>query len=82
MPRYAICRCGEHGSVNVQGPGVRSRSFGRGARADLDEVVLPASEDRKAVTLADALGRYVELFEVEKPAASAAPLQDAADSEE
>lgn len=60
MPRWAICRCGEGGSISVQGAGEKSRTIGRGMRVDLDDVVIPGQ------TLGDALGKYLALFEVEE----------------
>lgn len=57
--RMATCICGEHGSVNVQGP-TYGRSFGRGAMVDLDEKVAPGSD----LTWGDAIGEaYAHLFE-------------------
>lgn len=54
------------------------RRFGFGAIADLDEVIgeRPATktEPARAITLSDALGDYVSLFEAIPPAVEARPL--------
>lgn len=42
--------------------GEQSRQIVGGAIVDLDEVVVPAREDRPAETLADLLGPHVALF--------------------
>ena len=65
MPRWAVCRCGEGGTVTVQGAGDRSRTFAAGSRVDLDAVIVPATGQ----TMAEALEKYLHLFEEEdKPA--------------
>lgn len=61
MARRARCRVGDGGSVSVQSPGY-GRVFGPGSEADLDEIVVPAAGQRPAQTLADALGKRLELF--------------------
>ena len=65
MPKWAICRCGEGGTVSVQGAGDKSRTIGKDSRVDLDEVMVPATGDRPAQTMKDALGIYINLFELE-----------------
>ena len=62
--KMAICRCGEGGTVSVQGI-ERSRMMSAGSRVDLDEVLVPATADRQAQTLKQALGHYLSLFEIE-----------------
>lgn len=56
-------KLGEGGTVSVQGAALGNRTFGKDAIADLDDVVVPATKDRPAVTLADALAAYAHLYE-------------------
>lgn len=72
-PRWVVCCCGEHGTVSVQGVGERSRVFGAGSVVDLNEVVVPATEQAPAQTMGDALERYLSLFKDQAPSAHEAP---------
>ena len=65
--KMAICRCGENGTISIQGAGERSRMFRAGDSVDLDEIIVQETKDRPAQTVGDALGRYASMFELDKP---------------
>lgn len=56
------------GTITITGAGDRSRTIGPGGQVDLDEVLIPHIADRPAQTVEHALGKYIDLFDVEEEA--------------
>lgn len=83
--RMTTCRLPEGGAIVVQARD-RARVFRGGDRVDLDEVAVPAAEDRAALTWAEVLGPHVAdhfaIAPASEPAIAAATDASVAHDEE